>query len=154
MGYSNISAILDDAQLIAITNQLHAIEAQMPFLITLDKKEIQGLFKLGKKSAGFVQDALNCSINFPDILPAKFNTVEFKKDANLFLQLSQLAQVVGSLNEKIKDTLLAVGSEAMGESVDVYSYAKTGQSSTAGLKVVVEQMKQRFKKTPSKKGPE
>jgi hypothetical protein len=150
MSYGNISAILEDGTFQNIKTGVKNIEVQMPFLVNLSGDEVHQLFKLGNKSAGFVQDALHCSINFPEVLSRGFDQEEFKRDATLFLQLSELQQVVRSLSEKLDDTVMAVGSESMNQALKVYAYAQTAEKSTPGLKTVVETMGERFKQKSAK----
>jgi hypothetical protein len=50
----------------------------------------------------------------------------------------------------VDDTLLAVGSEAMNNSLTVYDYVKTAAKKTPGLKTIAEQLGERFKAIKAK----
>lgn len=146
MPYSNISAVLPAADLTAIKTAITTINGKMPFLVNLTTEEKKGLFKLGPKSADFVGDAALAAQNYPTIFPATFNTLEFQKDADLVKSLIEVKLLLDSLCERVNDTLTAVGSEALGESLDVYSYVqKAAESNNPGLKSVAEKLKERFK---------
>jgi hypothetical protein len=147
MPYSNISATLPAADLTAIKTAITTINSKMPFLINLTVEEKKGLFKLGSKSADFVNDAALAAQNYPTILPPSFNTTEFIKDAELVKSMIEVKLLLDSICERVNDTLTAVGSEAMGESLDVYAYVqRAAESNTPGLKTVAEKLKERFKK--------
>lgn len=154
MSYQNISFALAQADLDAIKTAIATINSKLPFLITLDGEERKSLVKLGTKSADFVQDASSASVNFPNILPASFDKVEYGKDTALFRSLSEIKLLVDSLREKLDNTYMAVGSEAMIASLEVYAYVQTAQDRTPGLKSVAEKLKDRFRAQGiRKKGP-
>jgi hypothetical protein len=117
----------------------------LPFLITLDAEERKALFKLGPKSADFVKDASMAAVNFPAMLPASFDKVEYTKDTTLFDALGDLKSLVDSLQEKLDNTYMAVGSEAMVASLEVYAYVQTAADRTPGLKSVADKLKDRFR---------
>jgi hypothetical protein len=49
------------------------------------------------------------------------------------------------LSEQVDDTLMAVGSDAMSNSLTVYDYVKTASKKTPGLKAIAEQLGSLFK---------
>ncbi len=151
MSYSNISAALPQADVDAIKAAIVTINSKLPFLISLTKDERKTLYKMGPKSIDFVQDSLRVAQNNTDIIPASFNTPEFAKDVNLAVPLSELALLIAQLNEKLSDTSMAVGSEAMRTSLEVYDYAKTAAKRKPGLKSVVDELGRRFKEQGIKK---
>lgn len=154
MSYSNISAVVAQADLDAVKAAITTINSKLPFLVNLTESEKKSLFKLGPKSVDFVNDAALAAKNYPTIFPASFNLTEFQKDADLVKVLSEVKLVLDSLSERVNDTLTAVGAEAMGESLDVYAYVQTAASTNnPGLKSVAEKLKERFKSQPKAKAP-
>lgn len=145
MAYQNISVSMVQADIDTIKTSLATISSKLPFLVTLDSEERAALFKLGPKSADFVQDASTASANFPTILPASFDKVEYGKDTSLFKTLTEIKFLVDSLKEKLDHTYTAVGSEAMVASLEVYAYVQTAADRTPGLKTVADKLKERFK---------
>lgn len=145
MAYQNISASISDTDLQAIKDAIQLIGNKMPFLIALSVDEKRNLFKLGSKSTDFVNNCNQVAENYPNILPANFDKVELAKDSKLFTQLSELQLLLNTLNEKLNDTSIVIGNEAMKASLTVYDYVKTAAKSEAGMKTVVEQLQQRFK---------
>lgn len=152
MAYNNIEAALTAQQIQAIKDAIKTINDTMPFLITLTAEERQSIFKLGAKSVDFVNDCNTVANNYPQIFPAGFKINELNEDSLLFEQLSEIKMLLDSLNEKVNDTTMAVGNEAMKSSLMVYEYVKTAVKTEPGLKSVSEQLQQRFKK-PQKLKP-
>jgi hypothetical protein len=153
MSYQNISYNLVQADIDAVKAALVTIDSKLPFLISLDGEERQKLFKLGPKSADFVQDASTAAVNFPNILPISFDKVEYDKDTTLFKSLADIKFLVDSLQEKLDHTYMAVGSEAMIASLEVYAYVQTAADRTPGLKNVAEKLKDRFRAQGARKKP-
>ena len=151
MSYQNISYALPQADIDAVKAAIATITAKLPFLITLDPQEIKELFKLGTKSVDFVADASSAVTNFPNILPPTFDKVEYGKDAALFKAMADIKMQLDSLKEKVDNTTLAIGSEALVASLEVYAYVQTAADRTPGLKSVAEKLKERFKNQGRKK---
>lgn len=145
MPYHNLSATLTDADLQAIKETIAAIKARLPFLITLTTEERRRLFKMGNKSLSFVTHSLTVAQNNPEILPSSLDVAEFSRDTQLATTLAEILSLLKQLTEEVDDTLMAVGSEAMGTSLNIYDYAKTAAKKTPGLKSIVEQLGERFK---------
>ena len=68
MGYQNISVNLAQADLDAVKTAIATINSKLPFLVTLDASEKQGLVKLGPRSADFVADCSSAVGAFPAVL--------------------------------------------------------------------------------------
>jgi hypothetical protein len=66
--------------------------------------------------------------------------------------LSELGSLADSVASQIDDTRLAVGGEAMQAASQVYKYAQTAAKNTPGLKPVVDDLGERFKRA-GKRGP-
>ena len=151
MSYQNLSYVMPQADVDAVKAAIATINAKMTFLINLLEDEKKGLFKLGPKSADFVQDCAIVVQNYNSILPPNFPAAEFLKGAQLFKSLLELGMLIDSLQEKIHDTLMAVGSEAMGSALQVYAYVQAAAHINPGMKSVEEKLSERFKKQGRRK---
>lgn len=151
MPYSNISVTLLQEDVNAIKTALATINSKLPFLIGLSSNERRSLYKMGPKSLDFVQESLRIAQNNTDIIPSGFSTAEFAKDTIVVVSLSELSLLVNQLSEKLSDTTLAAGSEAMRSALEVYDYAKTAAKRKPGLKSAVDALSQRFKEQGLKK---
>lgn len=145
MAYQNITANLKEADIKEIKAALQTIQQKLPFLITLSVEERRKLFKMGDKSLAFVNNSLTVAQSNRDILPASFDLDEFVRDYQLAATLTELLLGLRQMTEQVDDTLLAVGSEAMSSSLTVYDYVKTAAKKTPGLKILAQQLGERFK---------
>lgn len=89
---------------------------------------------MGSKSVDFVQDAAEAAKSFPAVLSANFNQAEYFKDTDLLKQLVTIKLRLDSVQEKVDDTLMEVGSEAMDASLEVYSLVQVQAERLMGLK--------------------
>ena len=151
MSYQNISESVSDENFKAIKQAINVIAEKLPFLITLSTDEKRSLTKLGPKSLDFVRECIVVTENYPEILPTGLDTKELAKDSKLFEQLSELKMLLNSLNEKVNDTTIAVGNEAMKASLSVYDYVKAAAKTIAGLKSVAQSLFERFKRAKKTK---
>lgn len=145
MAYQNVTATLKEADIKEIKAALEIIQQKLPFLITLSVEERRKLFKMGDKSLAFVNNSLTVAQSNRDILPASFDLDEFVRDYQLAATLTELLLGLRQMTEQVDDTLLAVGSEAMSSSLTVYDYVKTAAKKTPGLKILAQQLGERFK---------
>jgi uncharacterized phage infection (PIP) family protein YhgE len=150
MAYQNISAQLTAANIQAVKTAIAAIEAELPFLVTLTPAERKSLFKTGN-SLTFVQNSLQAAKNNPTVVPGSFNVTEFESDVTLFGVLTELGTLVAQLATKLDDTRMAVGSEAMNEAAQVYGYVKSAAKTIPGLKPVADQLAERFQRASTAK---
>ncbi|RCJ37533.1 hypothetical protein A6769_11550 [Nostoc punctiforme NIES-2108] len=145
MAYQNIAASLSPQDIQEIKAALQTVQKKMPFLITLSTEERRKLVKMGDKSLAFVNNSITAAQSNREILPATFDVEELVQDYQLAAALTELLTSMQQLTEQVDDTLMAVGSEAMTSSLTVYDYVKTASKKTPGLKIVAEQLGERFK---------
>ncbi|MEH2383367.1 MAG: hypothetical protein V7K27_31515 [Nostoc sp.] len=145
MSYQNMAAALTPQDIQEIKVALQTVQKKLPFLITLSTQERRKLVKMGDKSLAFVNNSVTAAQSNREILPATFDVEELVRDYQLATTLTELLISMQQITEQVDDTLLAVGSEAMTGSLTVYDYVKTASKKTPGLKIVAEQLGERFK---------
>lgn len=154
MPYQNIDASVSAADLAAIKAAFATVLEKLPFLVTLTPEERKSTFKTGPDRLSFVTNCAAAAQANPLIFPASFNADAFLKDVALFAVLSELFTLGQSITSQIDDTRVAVGGEAMQQSMQVYKYVQAASSTTPGLKPLAEQLGQQFKKAgKTKTGP-
>ncbi len=151
MSYENISATLSDQNLAEIKMAIATIRSNMPFLISLTTDERRKRLKMGDKSLAFVRNSITVTQNNPEVLPGNFDPKEFEKDYNLVVALTEVLGLLEQLSEQVDDTLMAVGSESMANSLLIYDFVKTAAKHSPGLKSVAEQLGERFKSIGSRR---
>ena len=145
MSYNNISAELSPEVLAKIDEAIATIKDNLPFLIHLTSAERRQLFKMGDKSLGFVGNSIVAARQNQEILPSSFDLPELNRDFELAKALNEVRTNLKKITEEVDDTLLAVGSEAMRSSLNIYDYVKAAAKHQPGLKSVAEQLGERFK---------
>lgn len=141
-----VSAELPPAVKTEVTRKLSEVKKALAFLTTLRSEEIQGLVKAGNGFAPFLEKAYGAAEAHPEILPSVFDTAEFRKDYRLSKDLSVIAAQVNELADTLKDTLVAVNSDAMNAALDVYAAVKQNRDRVPGLKTVADDMSEFFKR--------
>jgi hypothetical protein len=144
--FSNeISATLTESDVQDIQKAIAIITDKMPFLIHMTTAERRRRFKMGDKSLAFVNNSITAAQTNPEILPSSFDLEELRRDYQLAASLTEIQLQLSQLSEKVDDTLLSVGSDAMSGGLTVYDYVKTAAKRVPGLKAIADQLGVRFK---------
>jgi len=145
-----VSATLSAETKAEILQKLGEIKGKLDFLLSLQTKEIRSLFKAGNVYLPFIDKAYQTAIQHPEILPGVFDMEEFKKDYELSRDLSIIITEMEQLTKGIENTLMAVTSDSMAASLEVYAAVKQHHNKVPGLQVVAEEMAEFFKKSKKK----
>lgn len=148
-----ISAQAADATITAAIQSINDAKGSFPFLINLSADERKKFRKMGPKSVDYVNDNLTGANQFPNSLPGDFPLAEFAKDVTLVTKLYPLLVASQAFTEGLNDTILALGSDAMKESDEVYSYLKLAARNDANAKELVLQIGRRFNGQGKSKDP-
>jgi len=143
-----VNAEISTEDLSSVESAVNTIKGKLPFLISLSPDEKAQLFKVGENFKPFLQKALNVINTHPEIMPGTFNTVGFKKDYNLCYSLESLSVNVTALARALDDTLTAAGSDALSAALEVYGGVKNNMDKIPGLKVIYDEMKLCFPRSP------
>ncbi len=145
MPYSNISAVLSDADKATIITKLNDAKALLTFLINLSKSEHRGLQSLTPGNEPFVTKALTYAEANPQIVPPYLDVPEFRKDYNLALALESILQVASPMKESIEDTAGAVGNEAYKAALIFYNAVQqAAQLNVPGADTIADDLSTRF----------
>jgi len=147
----NVSAVVTAEDVQKVIAHLQEAERLLPFLISLSIEERRFLTKLGPKSVDFVADANETVKAFPFIMPTTFDKAELAKDSDLTRMLVTIKMHLDSFHQKVDDTLMEVGSEAMSSSLEVYAQVQLQKDSVPGLRSAYEKLKSRFLRSKHKK---
>jgi hypothetical protein len=148
---NRIDAAFDKSQQEAALKAISDLTAALPFLHDLSPDERQALNKLGDKSRAFVDQALIVSQQFTDTLPRAFDVDQYGRDVELYRALEPVYMRLRDLFERVDDTRMLVGSEAMEGSRAVYYHTK-GHPGAGALNEASRAMGRRYDRGPEK-GP-
>lgn len=146
-----ISATLTAETKTKILQQLAEIKNELDFLLTLQPDEVRGLFKASNGFSPLIEKAYNTVNNHPDIMPNVFNIAEFKRDYELSRELAPIAGRIKELSDSIQNTLIAVNSDALAGTLEIYAAVKQHRDKVPGLNVVADEMAVFFQRTGKKK---
>ncbi|MEC4048998.1 hypothetical protein OX284_006130 [Flavobacterium sp. SUN046] len=140
-----ISAEVDDVIVEAVLQHLLDSKTAMPFLINLSKSDRMKYRKMGPKSVEYVGECLVGAQQFSNHLTADFPLGEYEKDVKLIRQLFPILVAAQALAEGLNDTILALGSDCMDGSNEVYDLLKNAAKKDANVKTLVDQLARRYK---------
>ena len=142
---NKISETIDQAKLDEIIALLKKAEELIPKLISLSVQQRRESFKMGDGSIPFVQKAYEEAKNNANLVPSFVNMNELKKDIDYDAALRQIEMVVTILAERVSDTRMVVGSEALNGALAIYNFVKQAvKQNIPGSKSVQENLKARF----------
>jgi hypothetical protein len=144
--FANVS--LSKTDLAAAINKVNELKGVLPIMPDLTPNERQRMSKLGIKTRGFVDLALEAAKADPGILPQSISLGTFVTQDQLLRDLSLVQTHVTDLKFKLDDALLLTGNYIYGVSRTVYALAKT-PAAKARLQEQQAAMKQRFAKNKS-----
>ena len=124
MDPNTISATLSTEDQQAIHAAIDTLRQKLPFLIDLNIQDRRVMPKLGDKTVGFVQKAVQIANEHPQMFATTFLD-EMHKDAQLLDLLLPIRLSVKTLAKKIDDTAMQAGAEAYAAARTVYTVTKT-----------------------------
>ncbi len=121
------------------------IRTNMPFLISISQLDRKQIPKLGPKSLGFVEKALQYMKSNPEFLPGYVTQVEVDKDVALRVAVLQIALELKTLSDAVGDTLMVLGSEIWMACLAYYqSVREAARRKRPGAEVIYADLKVRF----------
>lgn len=152
MSQNLISAQLSEETVAQVIGHAEAIRALLPFLLDLETADRRSLLIMGSGSVGFTDDAVDLTQTHPGILPRSFDVTELQRDQALYTSMTRVQNVINHLNDLVDDTTIAVGSDLLQASLEVYNYAKSAGKG-AGLEERVKSMGKRFSRRRRTQAP-
>jgi len=146
--YPFASVSFTDADLVAVLNKVNELKGILPPMPDLTPVERQRMSKLGSKSRGFADLALETAKADPGVLPQSISLDTFAAQDALLRDLSLVQTHVSDLKSKLDDALFLIGNYIFGVSRVVYAVMKT-DAAKAKLQEQKNAMKQRFAKNKS-----
>lgn len=145
INYNLISATMDNEVHNGIIMDIKAIEAKMPWAVTLSTEEKLSIRGIGLKSIDFIDKSFEYALKNPELPPPYINLLEFEKDVKLLKQLQIMVQHMVPLTDKLKDTYALVAFEAYNAARAFYKYLKLASNSNIpGASSMVKELGKRF----------
>jgi hypothetical protein len=143
----NIATLnLSDAQLQAVDAALTELETRLAGLVALSVPQKRSLRKMGEKSEAFCRQAMRLLAQNPELVPANVVAAGPVQDLAMLDRLRPRLLRLTRLAERASDTDVALGSDVMVASLQVYGQLKlTGASE--GLQSLRRDLGMRFART-------
>jgi len=146
---NKVSVTISEAASTAITAAIATINQNLPILINLTPDERQALPKMGDKTVAFVNKSFDYANLNPRVVPTFLDMAEFGKDVNAVNALRKVLIPLTQLFEKLDDTTLEAGSEALTAALIFYNAVKgAARAGEPGMKTVYDDLKVRFPAHP------
>lgn len=120
MTQNRITMTFEADRLERIDGSLTALEADLDLLIALTVDERSDLVKMGTKSRAFCATALAVAQQHAGLMPRDFDIDAFRQDHLAVEALRPRAARLAHLLQRVSDTELALGSDLMAASLEVY----------------------------------
>lgn len=130
-------------QLASVIENIGQLKSLLPVMPGLTPLERRRMSKLGSKSRGFTDAALEAAKTDSGILPQSISLGTFVAQDQLLRDLSLVQTHVSELKSRLDDSLLLVGNYVYGVARTAYALTKT-DSAKAKLQEQRELMRQRF----------
>jgi len=146
---NKVSVTISEAAITAITAAIATINQNLPVLINLTPDERQALPKMGDKTVAFVNKSFDYAKLNPRVVPTFLDMAEFGKDVNAVNVLRRVLIPLTQLYEKLDDTTLEAGSEALTAALIFYNAVKgAAKAGEPGMKTIFDDLKVRFPAHP------
>lgn len=146
VNFNLISTNLTPEEHTAAVDAVKAVEALLPFAVTLPPDEKDALPGTGVKNNEFISKAYEYAKKNPDLVPQFLDMAEFEKDAILTGQLQVLKDHMVPLLDKLSDTHMLAGSEAYNAARVFYHHVKNAaKMNVPGASAIAKELGKRFK---------
>ena len=129
-----------------ILHKVSEIRSRLGFLVHLTPEEVKSLFKAANGYQPLLEKAYSVVENHSEILPGTFDKEEFRRDVELLHALKPVQEQVAQLSDALNDTMVALSSDVMTASLEIYSSMKLARGSVPGMDVLLSDMGSFFKR--------
>lgn len=141
-----VSLNLSDAVVAELGTLVGQVEERTAMLVALDNDTRREITKMGERSESFVRQALAALDQNREIVPPSLKLDEAMADLKAVDQIRPLRQRVARLLERLEDTEMALGSDAMSAALEGYALLRVSGKSR-GLDGLRESLSTRFNRT-------
>ena len=142
---NKISFVINEEAKANINKAMETIIENLPVLVNLKAVDRRTLPKMGDKSFAFVSKAYEYAVQNPKVIPAFLDMAEFEKDTTGTAELRKILFSFRQLVEKLDDTTLLAGSDALNSALVFYTALKgAAKAGEPGMKTVYADLQSRY----------
>lgn len=124
MSQNLVELQIDPANLEQLEIAIIQMENSLVGLISLTPEQRRGLTKMGEKSEAFCRAAVDIAQQHSGIMARDFDLAGFQRDLRALDMLRPRVLRIAHLYQRIVDTEMALGSDLMAASLEVYGVLK------------------------------
>jgi len=151
--YPFASVAITEAQLNTILKTLQQLRGSLPVMPDLTPSERKRISKLGTRSRGFANTAIEAAKADPGVLPQSISLQRLLSQEDLLSDMSLIQTHLADIKSKLDDSVLLIGNHIYSVCRTIYAVMKT-DAAKAKMQEQQAVMKQRFKVTRKKSQPE
>jgi hypothetical protein len=148
--YAFAQVTLTNEEVASIIETLNTLQSKLPDLPSLTTLERKRMSKLGIKTRGFVDLAIESAKADPGVLPRAIELETLLEQDELLKNMSLIQTHISDMKSKVDDSLLLVGNWLYGATRSIYAVLKTPAARTRMPEQQIA-LKQRFARTARKK---
>lgn len=148
MSQNVISLVLSQDEWAQVDAALSTLESKLAGMPSLTPLQRSRLVKMGDKSEAFCRQAVDLMGEHPDLLPAKLDLAEVRRDLATHDALRPRLMRLERLFEKASDTDIALGSDVMDAALEGYAFLKIAGKGE-GLESLKRTLSARFNRSPA-----
>jgi hypothetical protein len=149
MSQNLIDLTIPTESLTAIDEALNTLETYLSGLIALTPDRRRQLTKMGDKSEAFCRQAVHVMNDNPGIMPRNFDLDGLRRDLTALDALRPRGLRLTRLQERLRDTETALGSDLMTNALEGYAFLKISGKGE-GLDALRQMLSARFNRSPGK----
>lgn len=151
--YPFASVVITEAQLNTILETLQQLRGSLPAMPDLTPSERKRISKLGTRSRGFANTAIEAAKADPGVLPQSISLQRLLSQEDLLSDMSLIQTHLADIKSKLDDSVLLIGNHIYSVCRTIYAVMKT-DAAKAKMQEQQAVMKERFKVTRKKSQPE
>lgn len=129
-----------------VVDKLKEIDGLLaPYCVTLTVTERKEILKMGDNTLAFVQKAFEFAQQNAEFLPSYVSMEEWKIDMDDTVTTKQIDSVLGRVVEKVSDTRIEAGHEALKAALAYYhNVSRAATDGITGAKPIYDELKKRY----------
>lgn len=148
MGQNLVARHLTAEQWVEIDQAIARVQALLaPLVVAVTPAEKRALVKMGDGSAAFCQQAADVMEENIALMPRNFDVAEMRRDLDTHDALNTRLVKLTKLVEQMRDTEIALGSDAMVLALEGYAVLKA-VGKGEGIQALRRQLGKRFEQAP------
>ena len=117
-----------------------------PYLVVLNDQERQALSQIGTELIKYLELSHGIAVEYPELFPAFVKTAAFREEFFITCELRQIINKIDGMKEKILDTEMLAGNQALDTALAFYNTVKiAARRDIPGTRFIYDKLKPAFR---------